>query len=131
MFLEVLHLGNQRRGSDLDQEVLEEGLYLLRGLVRGGDLNLDSSLAIIFEDLILLMLTNLTLRIVVSNPLSTFGVRTKIKLSHTIRGLDVKSGKFLIKTMLLLLKFILSMTRSKMVVLFQSFIFSPGQNVPC
>ena len=92
MLLEVLHLGNQRRGSDLDQEVLEEGLYLLRGLVRGGDLHLASSLAIIFDDLILLMLTNLTLRIV-SNPLSTFGVRTKIKLFHTIRGLDAKSVK--------------------------------------
>ena len=71
LFLEVLHLGNPRRGSDLDQEVLEGGLDLIRGLIRGGDLNLDSSLAIIFEDLIELMLTNLTLRIDVSNPLSS------------------------------------------------------------
>ena len=43
------------------------------------------------------MLTNLTLRIDVRNPLSAFDVRTKTKLSHTIRGMDVKSGKFLIK----------------------------------
>ena len=63
----------------------------------GGDLKLDSSLAIIFEDLVLLMLTILTLRIDVSNPLSAFDVRTKTKLSHTFRGMDVKAGKFLIK----------------------------------
>ena len=43
------------------------------------------------------MSTILTLRIDVSNPLSAFDVRTKTKLSHTIRGMDVKSGKFLIK----------------------------------
>ena len=74
--------------------VLEGSLDLIQGLLRpGGDLNLYSSLAIIFDDLILLMLTNQTLRIVVSNPLSTFGVRTKIKLFHTIRGLDAKSVK--------------------------------------
>ena len=65
LFLEVLHLGDPGRSPDLDQEVLEGGLDLIRGLVRpGGDLNLDSILAIIFEDLILLMPTNLTLRMI-------------------------------------------------------------------